>query len=137
MAGTEIRLALYLYSGIPIVNLQGEWTMTTERVLTETISALARAGHFDIVVDLTHTTHLPLPERSWLERLEQLAASVQARCGRLDIVGTVEQMEACLRRQAKSLLRWATSEEEAICRIKGIPVMSTGSKLAMRLATDN
>lgn len=134
MAGTEIQLALYLYSGIPIVNLQGEWNAATERVLAETVSALAQAGHFEIVVDLTHATRLPLPERHWLERLEQLAASVHAHCGRLDIVGTVEQMEACLRRQAQSLLRWATSEEEAICRIKGIPVMSIGPKLTMRLA---
>ncbi len=72
-------------------------------------------------------------DRSRLEALERLAASVRAHCGHLDVVAQGEQIEAYLRRKAQSLMRWATSEEQAICRIKGIPMMTGGCKVPARL----
>jgi len=134
MPGALFQCRLYLHSGIPVVSLEGEWEEASERLLTETISGLAHAGHYEIVVNLISATRLPLTERHWLERLERLAASVRAHGGHLDIVAALEQIEAGFQRQAQSLLRWAVSEDEAICRILGIPIAVSGPKWSMRLA---
>jgi hypothetical protein len=133
MTSAHSGLALLLHSGVPVVRLEGEWNDTTGTQLLETVSRLARAGHNEIIVNLSRATRLPLLERNWRERMERLAASIRARYGHLDIVASVEQTEACVRRQAKSLVRWATSEEQAICRIKGIPVMTNGSIVTIHL----
>ena len=129
----QARLALYLYSGIPVVRLEGEWDESTDDLLTETVKRLAGAGHNEIILNFSRLTRVPASERSWLEHLEGLAATLRAHYGRLDIVGTVEQVEACLRRQARSLLRWATSEEEALSHIKGVPVTLDGPRLTTHL----
>jgi hypothetical protein len=133
MLNARAGLALYLYSGIPVVSLEGEWDEAKDTLLTETVNRLARAGHNEIIVNFSRATRLPASERGWMERLEGLAASLHAHYGRLDIVGTVEQVEACLRRQVRSLLRWATSEEEALSHIKGVPVPASGPRLTTHL----
>ncbi|HLV81240.1 MAG TPA: hypothetical protein VKT32_13215 [Chthonomonadaceae bacterium] len=134
MPGARFQCRLYLHSGIPVVSLEGEWGEAAERLLTETIGGLARAGHYEIIVNMISATRLPLTERPWLERLERLAASVRAHGGHLDIVAALDQIEAGLWRQAHSLLRWAASEDEAICRIVGIPMTVSGPKWRTRLA---
>jgi len=126
MATAQNGMALHLHSGIPVVEIEGIWNETTEGILTDTVRRLLLAGHFDIIVNLSHSTGVPLPERRWLDGLERMAASLRARSGWLDVVGTVEQVRECLRRQARTCLRWATSEEEAVCRIKGIPLAARG-----------
>src|SRR5260221_19621 len=127
-------LALHLHSGIPVVDLEGEWDDTTDGLLAETVKNLTSAGHYEIIVNVTRASRLQLLERGWLDGLERLAASIRAHCGHLDVVGTVEQIEARFRRQAQSLARWATSEEQAICRITGVPVTTSGRKVTARLA---
>jgi hypothetical protein len=133
MLNAQAGLALYLYSGIPVVSLEGEWDEARGTLLTETINRLARAGHNEIIVNFSRATRLAASERSWMECLEGLAASLRAHYGRLDIVGTVEQVETCLRRQVRSLLRWATSEEEALSHIKGVPIPVNGPRLTTHL----
>ncbi|HLK55804.1 MAG TPA: hypothetical protein VKU00_04545 [Chthonomonadaceae bacterium] len=133
MATAQNEMTLHLHSGIPVVDIEGVWSEKTEGALGETVRSLLRAGHFDIIVNLSHSVGIPLPERRWLESLEQLATSLRARCGRLDVVGTVDQVRECLRRQARTGLRWATSEEEAVCRIKGIPLATRGPIVSARL----
>jgi hypothetical protein len=125
---------LHLHSGIPVLDVEGEWDETTNRSLEETVVKLARAGHFDIIVNLSRTTRLPLQESSWQVRMERLAASVGAHGGHLDIVGTLEQIKGCQGRHRHTRLRWATSEEEAIGRIKGVPVWKSGPIVQMRLS---
>ncbi len=133
MVSARNGLALHLHSGIPVVNVEGEWDETTNGLLTETIRQLACTGHFEIIVNLSHATRMPVLERGWLEALDRLAETIRARCGHLDVVATVEQMESGLRRRAQSLLRWATSEEQAICRILGLPVTTPGCRVTARL----
>lgn len=129
-------LALHLNSGIPVVNIVGKWNEATDHVLKDTVARLMGAGHYEIIVNLASATGLPVPERRWLEGLESLATSICARCGRLDIVGTVEQVRAILLRQAQTCLRWATSEEEAVCQLKGIPRATQGVVVAAQLGSD-
>lgn len=133
MTSARNRLALLLHSGIPVVRLEGEWDDRLGAQLVETVRRLTRAGHYEIIINLTGAKQLPFLEGKWLEKLERLAASIRAHCGHLDVVASVEQVEAYLRRQVKSLARWATSEEQAICRIKGIPVMTGGSVVTTHL----
>lgn len=133
MNSAQAGWALHLYSGVPVVNLEGTWDESTDSLLTDVITRLVGSGHIEIIVNLTRTTGLSLTETNWLDGLERIAALVRARRGRLDVVGTLNLMDASLRRQARSLLGWATSEEEALCRIKGIPVLALGERLATRL----
>lgn len=135
MAKAQNGMALHLHSGIPVVDIEGVWNENTEGILTETVRYLLLAGHFEIIVNLSQSTGVPLPERRWLEGLERMATSLRAHSGWLDVVGTVDQVRECLRRQARTCLRWATSEEEAVCRIKGIPLAARGSIVAARLKT--
>ena len=130
---TQTGLAMYMYSGVPIVRLEGEWDEASDRLLTETVRRLAFAGHCEIIINCSQASHALLLESGILHSLERLAASVRTRCGRLDVVGTVEQIQTYLRQQANSLLRWATSEEEALSHIKGIPIVTPGPKIATHL----
>lgn len=134
MNSAQASWALHLYSGIPVVNLEGDWDESTDSLLTDVVTRLIGSGHMEIIVNLTRATGLSLTETNWLEGLEKLASMVRAHRGRLDVVGTLNLMDASLRRQARSLFGWAASEEEALCRIKGIPVAAMGERLAARLA---
>jgi len=119
MVGGE-NLVMHLNSGIPVVQIVGMWTDATEHLLKKTVSRLMAAGHYDIIVNLASATGLAGMERSWLDGLGGMAASLRSRCGRLDVVANVELIREGLIRQAQSCWRWATSEEEAVCRVKGL-----------------
>ncbi len=129
MIGGE-TVGLHLNSGVPVVQIVGAWSDSTERLLSETVSRLISAGHLEIIVNLAAAVGIPGPERSWLDGLSILAASLRSRCGRLDVVGTVEQIKDGLKRQAHSCWSWATSEEEAVYRVKGLPT-STRSAVSI------
>lgn len=126
MVGGE-TLAMHLNSGIPVVQIAGIWNDATERLLQETIFRLMGAGHYDIIVNLANVTGIPGVERGWIEGLTGMASALRARCGRLDVVGSVEQIREGLLRQAQSCWRWASSEEEAVCRVKGLPNGACGA----------
>jgi hypothetical protein len=135
MTETGARLAMTLYSGIPVLSLEGAWDERTGPLLAETVARLAKAGHVEIVLNLSRLLSDPLLERGCWEFLERQAAFVRSRCGCLDIVGTLAQVQAWTKRSMQSPARWATSEEEAICRIKGIPRAVSGLRLKARLET--
>lgn len=119
MVGGE-GLAMHLNSGVPVVQIVGMWSEATERLLQSTVAGLMAAGHYDIIVNLANASGLAGVERSWLDGLGGLASALRSRCGRLDVVASVEQIGEGLMRQAHSCWRWATSEEEAVCRVKGL-----------------
>lgn len=120
MVGGE-TLAMHLNSGIPVLQILGMWSEKSERLLHETVRRLMIAGHYDIIVNLASVTGIPGPERAWLDGLSGLASDLRTRCGRLDVVASVDQIREGLLRQAHTCWRWATSEEEAVCRVKGLP----------------
>lgn len=134
MTDARARWELYLHSGIPIIHIEGDWDETISPLLAETVMRLAGCGHLEIIINLSGLKRLPLAERHWRDGLERLAVSLRDHCGRLDVVGTAEQVEAGLRRSVRSLVRWATSDEEAICHIKGVPLAVSSPRLISRLA---
>ncbi len=119
MVGGE-NLVMHLNSGIPVLQIVGMWSDATERLLHSTVTRLMAAGHYDIIVNLANVTGLAGVERSVIDGLCGMASAVRSRCGRLDVVGSVEQVREGLMRQAQSCWKWATSEEEAVCRVKGL-----------------
>jgi len=119
MVGSE-NLAMHLNSGVPVVHIVGMWSDATERLLQNTVTRLMAAGHYDIIINLASATGLAGMDLGWLDGLGGLASALRSRCGQLDVVASVEQIRAGLMRQAHSCWRWATSEEEAVCRVKGL-----------------
>lgn len=134
MEPSSTALSLHLHSGIPVVALQGDWNEQTDRSLAETVTRLVGFGHLEIVVNLAQAGRLPHPERAWLDGLERLANAVQTRHGRLDVVGGERLAVAGIVGSSRSFLRWAATETEAVCRIKGVPCLRDGEKLPLRLA---
>jgi len=120
-AGYEIRLRLH--SGVPIVDMLGDWKPAATEALRDMIETLLRAGHYEIIVNIQRAT---LDGISALQSLSQLAQKVRSHCGHIDIVGTAAQLQALLRQQAEGLFRLAVSEESALGRIKRIPVLTAG-----------
>lgn len=133
MITTRLSPQLHLNSGIPVVNLEGEWDETLGRNLTEVVSRLTVAGHFEIVVDLSRIQFLSFNESRWTETLEHLT-SLCTRKVKLDIVATKELIENILKRNVASRLQWATSVEEAIGQLKGLPIFSRSIEIDTRLS---
>ena len=133
MEHSPADFALHLHSGIPVVELLGDWCDATDCYLAETVARLVGSGHLEIVINLARAGRLPYPERGWIDGLERLASSVQRRHGQLDVVGGERLAGTGLGDSSRSFLRWATTETEAVCRIKGVPCFMDGEKLPLRL----
>jgi hypothetical protein len=127
------RPEMHLHCGIPVVKVEGEWDEMTGSSLTELVSGLVSAGHVEIIVNLTRMTRSSLSDRVWLEALEGIAATVRTHFGRVDVVASLEQVTRSVYMKAHSRLFWATSEEEAMGHIKGVPVYCGGPILTTRL----
>ncbi len=126
---TGSALNLRLHSGVPIVDVQGSWEPALTDALSEMIGALANAGHFDIVVNVQRAA---LEGISALRSLSRSALAIRSHYGHLDVVGTVEQIDALMTEHIESLFRLASSEEGAIGRIKRVPILSTGARITAR-----
>ena len=124
------NLTLHLQCGIPVVGLSGHWDETKPALLTTLLDRLAAAGHCEIVLDLTGTQgHLPVT-REWFDGLERLAKNFRLRRGRLGAIIGREQAAFLTRQRNDSLMRWAATEEEAICYLKGLPRASPSVRTA-------
>lgn len=123
---------MHLNGDIPVVEIEGEWDTWTGKSVAELVSRLAGAGHLEIVLNLTRITHPQHADSNWADALDHMAVNVREHCGRLDVVATVDQLKSFLQRPLQSGLFWATSEEEAIGHIKGLPVVRAGPILTMR-----
>ena len=133
MSEMGVAPKLHLHSDIPVVEVEGVWDEATGQTIFDIVSDLIHTGHLEIILNMTRMTR-PLPiEVNWPAALERMATTLRAHCGRLDVVGTVEQIEQYVRKQAQSRLFWAASEEEAVGRIKGLPVYRSGPILSLRL----
>lgn len=133
MSDMRIAPRLHLHSDIPVVEVEGEWDEATGQSVSDIVAVLVDTGHFEIIVNMTRVTRPIAMDPGWLEALDRMAANIRAHCGRLDVVGTVEQIQQLVRKQAQSRLFWATSEEEAVGRIKGLPICRSGPILSLRL----
>jgi hypothetical protein len=122
-------LNLRLHSGVPVVDVCGAWEPGLLEALSEMIGRLTEAGHFEIVINVQRAA---LEGILSLRGLTNPAQALRSRCGHLDIVGTVEQLDALLMEPVERLFRVALSEEGAIGRIKRVPVLSKGVRMTTR-----
>lgn len=115
--GTTISLRMQ--SGVPVVEITGEWVSgVTERVL-ETMDRLAQAGHLVMVLNLRRSM---LASVSALRGLGPAVQQLRQRHGRLEIVASLEQIGALTRALGEGRLRVSSSEARALSRIKGYNV---------------
>lgn len=131
-AGYEIGLRLH--SGVPVVDLRGDWKPTATEALGKMIEALSQAGHFEIIVNIQRAA---MEGTFALQSLSQLARNIRAHCGHIDIVGTAAQVQELLRQQTEELFRLAESEEVALGRIKRMPVLTAGLRCTARPPSDD
>jgi anti-sigma B factor antagonist len=123
------EVCLRIHSGVPIVDVLGEWSAATAGALADMIGALANAGHFEIVINVQRAA---LDGASALRVLARMAQTVRSHCGHLDLVGTAEQIEDLLRQTTGAGFRLFRSEETAIGHIKRTPVLATGPRFTAR-----
>lgn len=119
MEGQDNRLAIYLYSGIPVLQWEGEWCDEAWSCLMDAVRYLMGKAHFEMVVSFAKIRHTPLLELAWWRNLEKLYEVVISRHGRVEFVGSME-----LARTAAAVSRtrhhWVLAEEEAVCHIQGL-----------------
>jgi len=127
----ESAVRLRMHSGVPIVDVLGEWEPCATAELAEMIGRLAGAGHYEIVINVQRAA---LKGVAALEQLSRWVQTVREHCGHIDVVGTAEQLEALLREQAGRMFRLATCEETALSHIKRTPVLATGIRCTARPA---
>jgi anti-sigma B factor antagonist len=123
------ELTLRLHSGIPIVEIGGEWSAALAEAVTHMLVSLQQAGHFEIVLNVQRAA---LGGFAGLRSLASEAQAFRSHHGHLDVVGTVEQIEEMMRTGLESLFRLAPSEEVALRRIKRMPVLASGPRLTAR-----
>ena len=115
-------VALHLHSGVPVLDLDGDWNEMVQGQLWQAVHALTRAGHFDLIVNLSRADRVPLYDPHWRLCIERLMGAVKAHYGKLNLVGTPQQVRESRMTSSSPGWQWALSEEEAVCRIKGVPL---------------
>jgi hypothetical protein len=123
------ELILRLHSGVPVVEVRGEWSAGLRETVASMLDSLQQAGHFEIVLNVQRAALCGIVE---LRSLASEAQAFRSHYGHLDIVGTVEQIEELVRSGLENLFRLAPSEEVALRRIKGIPVFTSGLRFTAR-----
>ena len=123
------ELTLKLHSGIPVVEIDGEWSAALGEAVMSMLTSLQHAGHFDIVLNIQRTA---LGSLTGLRSLAGEVTAFRSHHGHLDIVGTVEQLDELVRGGLASLFRLAPSEEVALSRIKRTPVFASGPRYTAR-----
>ncbi len=118
----ENAVRLRLHSGVPIVDVLGEWAPGVTEALTEMIASLVGAGHFEIVLNVKRA----LGGVSALAGLGRTVQSVRDHFGHIDLVVNAEQRDELCKQQAQRVFRLAATEESAIARIKRVPMLAPG-----------
>lgn len=127
----EEAVRLRVHSGVPIVDVMGDWAPAVADSLAAMIGSLTEAGHFDIVVNVQRAA---VSSVMALKALSRAAHAVRDHCGHIDVVGTAEQLDELLCQHMERFFRLAASEETAIGRIKRIPVLAPGQRWTARPA---
>ena len=120
---------LRIHSGVPIVDVLGDWAPSVADAVHDLIRSLTETGHFDIVLNIQRVT---VGGIAGLGTLTRLAEGVRSHCGHIDVVGTVDQVSELVKQQTDWMFRLAISEETAIGRIKRMPILSSGERFTAR-----
>lgn len=125
----DCAIRLRLQSGVPVVDVHGEWAQSVTDALADMVHRLAEAGHYEIVVNVQRAALLGI---SALMSLARAAQTVQRHCGHIDFVTTAEQASELKLHQAQRVFRLAASEASALGHVKRIRIVSTDSGTTAR-----
>lgn len=104
------------HSGIPVVEIVGELNRAAIGAIESSISALASAGHYHIVLNIRKAV---AANTKALESLKSSAEAVVKHYGAIDIVGEAGQIGQLLSLDGLAkAFRFCTSENEALRKIK-------------------
>jgi hypothetical protein len=118
MGGREqnCKIRIRNCAGVPVVEIVGELNKAALRAIETTISTLASAGHYHIVLNVKKAVAANI---QILGRLRRAAESVIRHYGAIDVVAEASQIGQLLPlRSVARLFRFCTSENEALRRIK-------------------
>lgn len=122
MANTDFTIALRNYAGVPVVELVGDLNKTTLNKLNDVLKRLASAGHYNVMVNLKRAV---LENLSALASLNKVAQMFQAHYGGLDVILEAKQISALMDGKKRNfLVRFCTSEGQALARIRRLPAAS-------------
>ncbi len=134
MPNSEFSITLRNYAGVPVLDLAGEINKNTLGKLEEMVERLVSAGHYNVMINLKRAAAQGLTNLDALKRVAQL---VQSHYGNLDLIAEAEQISGLSQRSTmEKLVRFCTSEGQALTRIRRIPgptasgVRSTSATLA-------
>src|SRR2546429_4444899 len=85
----EQSVRLRIHSGVPIVEVLGEWLPHVTDAVSDMVRTLAESGHYDIVLNVQHAAVTGI---SALSSLSKMAKNVRSHCGHIDVVGTKDQV---------------------------------------------
>jgi len=129
MANSDFSIALRNYAGVPVVELVGEINKRTLSTLNDILGKLAKAGHYNVMINLKRAVWDNL---TVLASLEKVAKLFQAHYGNLDVIAEARQIAGLLESKPLAhLLRFCTSEGQALTRIKRLPAPSAGDVTPM------
>ena len=112
----KCKISIRNCAGVPVVEIVGELNKAALRAIETTISTLASAGHYHIVLNIKKAVAANI---QILGRLRGAAKSVLKHYGAIDVVGEASQIGQLLPLGSIArLFRFCTSENEALRRIK-------------------
>ena len=126
----EQTVKLRIHSGVPIVDVFGEWLPAVTDAVSDMVRNLTESGHYDIVLNVQRAA---ISGAAPFASLARLAQSVRSHCGYIDVVGTRDQINELIRSSVEKAFRLSVCEETAIGRIKKMPVLSAGEGCAARV----
>ena len=110
----EIRLRNA--EGVPVLQLCGTVTKTASKAVKSTLDRLARAGHYNIVLNVEQAK---ASNWGFLSGLAGTVRNIRAHYGAVELVAAQDRIEQLLGADAiAKLFRLCRSERQAISRIK-------------------
>lgn len=104
-------------SGVPVIEVTGVWIPALAKRLQSTLLSLARAGHYELVINLQRAA---IEGANGLQSLMPVAQLMRSKHGHLDVVATAEQIVTLTQQAMDGQFRLCSSEMAAIRRIKRI-----------------
>ena len=104
------------WSGVPVLEFIGELNRAGATALERSLSGLANAGHYHVVLNIQKAI---AANSKALGCLGRTAKRIQSHYGSVDLVAEKGQVQELLRNNGLTrLFRFCTSEAQALCRIK-------------------
>lgn len=113
---SDYEITIHNRSGIPVIEIVGNFNKAALKLLESTIGKLTSAGHYHIVLNIRKATAI---NTAMFSSLKKTADRVAKHYGAIDVVAEAPQIGQFLRiNNLAKVFRFCTSENEAIKRIK-------------------